>query len=368
MDCSRIILAILSYFIVKSRTQEEEIISKVILSQPFKTNRQVLVAPDNADNSNLQLRINLYKSINIDNHGGNVGIASIKALSQSWDPLIFLAFEASELEVIFDIINSKGLGKDGNNVLVIDNTPAKELHTSGYVQLDQIMFVIRMADLKMYETYTVNGIKVSNTVGYFELSGDNQLAFVFDLTWSPNLRNNFHGAHLTALTEQSPPYSVFVQDYLKKAKYFETNQTYDVTNLVSGVYHDIIDDMAEHLNFTYSVYKRRDGVWGTVVDGKPKGMLGNLADGSADLIAADFGMNLYRLSFCRHLPIITPLHLCIVINNNLPEKLEFGTYTFPYRGNLWLSIGICSFVIAFWLYHSNKSKSLVNVSISGQRD
>ena len=44
----------------------------------------------------------------------------------------------------------------------------------------------------------------------------------------------------------------------------ETNQVYDVTDKVEGMYHDMFLILLEQLNFTTSIHKRKDGKWGPI--------------------------------------------------------------------------------------------------------
>ena len=56
--------------------------------------------------------------------------------------------------------------------------------------------------------------------------------------------------------------------------------------------------LSKNYNFTYSLYKRLDGVWGGLetIDNvtKTTGILSNLVDGSANLVAGAFGISTLR--------------------------------------------------------------------------
>ena len=43
---------------------------------------------------------------------------------------------------------------------------------------------------------------------------------------------------------------------LENAKYDETKERYEVTNLVSGPFHDVLKILEKSLNFTTKLYKR----------------------------------------------------------------------------------------------------------------
>ena len=58
------------------------------------------------------------------------------------------------------------------------------------------------------------------------------------------------------------PLTTFLNDSYKN-NYFPENETYDVTNYLTGVFPISMEIMSKALNFTYSVYKRKDGSWGS---------------------------------------------------------------------------------------------------------
>ena len=74
-------------------------------------------------------------------------------------------------------------------------------------------------------------------------------------------RGNFQGHHLKAITGEEPPY---IKINLSSAIYDETHQVYDVTETVEGMYYDMFLILQEQLNFTTSIYKRKDGKWGPI--------------------------------------------------------------------------------------------------------
>ncbi len=330
--------------------------TSIILQQPFKKLSGFLMVPDMSNNVSLQpspLYYQVFQSLRSIDTVKFTSIGSSKIANNFQGTTIFIANSKNDLQNALDFVAVKRLGRNGNNVLILDNQSHEEEAGSINVGIDQHVFIVSIPESEMVEVYLVNGVIVKNRVGWFVRQGY-QSMFNFDPEWSPALRQNLQGAYLTALTDRSPPWANFDQDYAKTTKFFENNQTFDVTNIVTGLYVDLIKEMSEELNFTYSIYKRNDGVWGSIVDGKPTGMLLNLKNESIDLIVADFGMSLYRLPYTRYLPIVTPVHLSVVIKNNLPEEVGFLTYTKPYRKRLWFAICICSIVLAIWLHMFNK--------------
>ena len=107
-------------------------------------------------------------------------------------------------------------------------------------------------------------------------------------------RSNFYGQHFVAMTQPQQPNIILSKDYTKFAKFHAQNQTYDVTNFVSGTYYDLIRIMAQELNFTVSFYKRKDNIWGNFVNGTWTGMFDNLVNGNADMIATSLTRTIDR--------------------------------------------------------------------------
>ena len=54
------------------------------------------------------------------------------------------------------------------------------------------------------------------------------------------------------------------KNYKKQAPYFSSNDTYEVTNFVKGIYYEVLQFLQIKLNFTTTLYRRGDGIWGTI--------------------------------------------------------------------------------------------------------
>ena len=63
------------------------------------------------------------------------------------------------------------------------------------------------------------------------------------------------------LTEIEEPAIHFPHDFVSNATYFPNNDTYDMTNIVDGIYIDMLNSMEKVLNFSTKLYKRKDGQW-----------------------------------------------------------------------------------------------------------
>ena len=112
-------------------------------------------------------------------------------------------------------------------------------------------------------------------------------------------RSNFQGIKLKAITDFDVPAVGFPDDFKSTAKYFPNNETYEMTNLVYGIYIDVLHSMEKTLNFSTSLYRRKDGSWGTP---KPfpngtvvlKGMMKTVNEGSVDFIWTSLSILLSR--------------------------------------------------------------------------
>ena len=113
---------------------------------------------------------------------------------------------------------------------------------------------------------------------------------------------------------------------------------------------------------TCSLNKRKDGVWGTVVNNKTVGILSNLEDESADLVVSAFGLNIVRLPFIKPLPQMTAKLPSIFIKSEVEEDVGWSTFYRPFANNLWHVLTMVSIVHASWLFLTNDAFSNINVS------
>ena len=65
--------------------------------------------------------------------------------------------------------------------------------------------------------------------------------------------------------------------------------------------------MAAELNATFSLYKRKDGIWGSLKNGSWSGMLQNLVNGNADMIVSGIVRTKSRSEATSFLP--TPIQV-----------------------------------------------------------
>ncbi len=239
---------------------------------------------------------------------------------------------------------------DRNNLryLLPENSP----------RLNQEIYFISLSEKTMNEVYAVNNILVNNDIGTFiSRPGSPQ-----KLEFKPNppvqsfsgRRNNFHEKHLVIMTDQLLPYMALQPDYKTRAPYFESNQTFLVDEWIGrGLFSDVLEILATDLNFSYSLYTRKDGGWGSIVDGKPTGMLSNLHDGSADLILTAFAINSVRAQFANYLHPISIEYGAVFIRSQRTEDLSYKLFLNPIGKETWYLIVFVALVLGSWIYLAN---------------
>ncbi len=72
------------------------------------------------------------------------------------------------------------------------------------------------------------------------------------------------------MVERDPTYTQFDPNFESTSKFHKENQTYEITS-ARGIAISILRSFAEHLNVTYTMFKRQDGTWGSSHNGKPTG-------------------------------------------------------------------------------------------------
>ena len=158
-------------------------------------------------------------------------------------------------------------------------------------EINQEIQFVNTETWEVYEHYTVNNEKIQTKLGVF----DKNFKFIPTTLQSfVQRRGNFHRYNLKAITEEEIPY---IKIDLSLANYDETNQVYDVTQKVEGMYYDIFQILQEQLNFTASIHKRKDGKWGpttVLANGSVSafGITESLTSGFAEIIVTGYVLKL----------------------------------------------------------------------------
>ena len=154
-------------------------------------------------------------------------------------------------------------------------------------EINQEIQFVNTETWEVYEHYTVNNEKIQTKLGVF----DKNFRFIPTTLQSfVQRRGNFHRYNLKAITEEEIPY---IKIDLSLPNYDETNQVYDVTEKVEGMYYDIFQILQEQLNFTASIHKRKDGKWGPITKLKngtilTAGIASSITSGFAEIVATRY--------------------------------------------------------------------------------
>ena len=125
-----------------------------------------------------------------------------------------------------------------------------------------------------------------------------------------------------------------------------------------GYYKDILNNLEDRFNFTTTLYKRHDNVWGmpnllkngTVLH---YGMIKNVVEGSSEFGLAAFGYDPFRAQFVDHFPFITTGYLGIFTAAEIKhEEPNWKLYLNILKRDLWLSILTISIISASISYIS----------------
>ncbi len=260
---------------------------------------------------------------------------------------------ARSLKALLKTIGSSRLGVANPFLIFVNKTEMASCFQDSFKSLaiDQEIYLIDKASFEIHEVYSVNGIVLETVLTQRAIRDTN----------IEQRRNDFMGQYMTIMTDADPPSIFLDKDLLNKSVFHLENQTYDVTSLVEGLYHKYLLDLSTRMNFTYRLFRRKDGMWGTVKDNKTYGMLNDLSEGNADLIASSFTLMAARFAVIDYLPVMTIDKNAIFISNDWAEDISWTAYLNPLAKDLWIMILIEAAIFAIWLhylhYHYNPSKS-----------
>ena len=139
------------------------------------------------------------------------------------------------------------------------------------LQVDSELFFLDWKSLKIYESYMINQIHISKYLGQFQILLNSNttksiLSFIKTKDYISSMikrRGNFYGVELSGMYDIEYRYiNMYPKDFETKVKYFPNNETYDMTEVASGVYIDVLHSVERILNFSTKLYKRKDGKWG----------------------------------------------------------------------------------------------------------
>ena len=232
-------------------------------------------------------------------------------------------------------------------MLVISQIESKNDFDKIKLSIGDEVYFLDKSNFKLYESYVINNIQVTRYLGQFQ-----DVEFVPAADFHDSIverRGNFHGLQFIGMSEKDPPQLDFPDNFADKATYFSNNGTYDVTQFVNGSYVDILNHLEKSLNFSTTLYKRKDGEWGMpqeMPNGSVllNGILQSTAEGPGDIICAPLGVLPQRFPYLDFLPPLSDQFGALFIaKHNKYEMIDWMVYLGPFTYELWLSI--CIFAV-----------------------
>ena len=113
------------------------------------------------------------------------------------------------------------------------------------ISIGENVYFLDKTTFKIYEAYSVNSVHVTQYLGQFhELNKSTALFSPADdfIESLVDRRGNFHGIQLIGMTDLdlarnlAQHYIIIPDNFAEQSNYFPENETYDVTNIVSGIY------------------------------------------------------------------------------------------------------------------------------------
>ena len=190
-------------------------------------------------------------------------------------------------------------------LLITDSLQKHNLKDLKILINQQILFYFDDTQ-ELFEAYTINDSNIVRRLGFVS----NETWLQWDKDVNPNFvrrRSNFQGVSLKAMTEFRGNLINANASFLTDAPYFPQNETYLLNGFTYGIYHDVLNVLQDHLNFSTQLFKRKDGAWGMVYpqdDGtfKTVGFVGDLFLKKADFAIASLIILEDRAQFVDYLP------------------------------------------------------------------
>ena len=192
-------------------------------------------------------------------------------------------------------------------ILLIANSSQKTNFKSLKILIHQQILFYFQDTKELFEVYMIHTSNIVRRLGTL-----NQTIFLWDQKVNPNFvrrRSDFQGVALNVMAEFEGNSINANPDYKTFATYFPENETYLLNGFTYGLYHDVLEILQEHLNFSAQIFKRRDGQWGMVYpqkDGtfKTVGFIGDLFLKKADFAIGNVIIFQNRAQYVDYLPAV----------------------------------------------------------------
>ena len=192
-------------------------------------------------------------------------------------------------------------------ILIITNSLQKTYLSNTRILIHQQILFYFEDSKELHEAYIINNLKIVRRLGIVK-----EDLFQWDKDVNPNFvrrRSNFQGITLKVMVEFEGNSMNANSSYITNAPYFPENETYLLNGYTYGVFHDVLNVLQGHLNFSAQLFKRKDGAWGMVYpqdDGtfKTVGFIGDLFLKKADFAIGNVIIFQTRAQFVDYLPAV----------------------------------------------------------------
>nr|XP_045605359.1 probable glutamate receptor isoform X1 [Procambarus clarkii] len=151
-------------------------------------------------------------------------------------------------------------------------------------------------------------------------------------------RTDLTGLHLSCTTIHTSPHTVLTEGN-------------NGTVTVAGIFGGVLKLLQELTNFTCSCRPSRDGLWGSLVDGKWTGMIRDLVDGEAEMAVASLDITDERSTAVDFLLPITRTHYKMVMKRPSNSDRTWMTFTQEFHVHVWavLAASVCLLSLTLYL-------------------
>ena len=159
-------------------------------------------------------------------------------------------------------------------ILILQDHEFDKIYHTTKIEIDQAVYFFKISTFEMFETYTINNVKVKQKLGHIDKKTNEFLWENYVNTNFVKRRSNFHGLSFNVVCEFLGNSMNADPRYVEEAPYFPNNETYLVNGFTYGIFDDVFKIMEYTLNFSSVKYKRKEEDWGnmyTQPDGSVKG-------------------------------------------------------------------------------------------------
>ena len=247
--------------------------------------------------------------------------------------------------------------------LVVTQIQKEEDLNSVNIPIDKQIYFVDEVSWKTYESYTINEIQITKLLGQLQIANSTsnveKVQFVESKHYISSFerrRSNFHGVRLNAMVEEQSRKIKFPHDFATNTNFFKNNQTYDMTNVIDGVYIDVLLTLEKTLNFSTKLYLRKDRIWGipkkengtVILDGMIKSLFEN---DFIDFIWAPLSIMPERTPYVKYLGRMTNEYGAIFIpKDDTTLNIHYSLYFEPLHLKLWITIMMTDFLIVAFSY------------------